>query len=191
MLLILICATLSGCAVEKRDISVHREAGGSPQISPYHRKDWPHWIDADGDCQNTRQEMLITTSQKPVQFKDSKHCTVIYGEWYVVYTGMTFTRTSDVDIDHVVPLAHAHRHGAENWTKEQRKIFANDPENLLVVSYSANKSKSDKAPHERLTPLKSYWCEYGKCCERIKDKFRLWYSKQERIILNQLAETCL
>ena len=74
------------------------------------------------------------------------------------YTGMTFTKASDVDIDHIVPLAHAHRHGADKWTKEQR----NDFDNLLVVDDSANQSKSDQAPHEWLPPLKSYWCEYGK-----------------------------
>jgi len=42
-----------------------------------------------------------------------------------------------------------------------------------------------------LPPLKTYWCEYGKRWERIKDKYRLWYSSQERITLHQLAETCL
>ncbi len=126
-----------------------------------------------------------------MQFKDAKHCTVTYGKWYGVYTGKTFTKVSDLDIDHIVPLAHAHRHGAENWTKEQRKIFANDFGNLVAVSDSANRSKSDKAPDEWLPPLKSYWCEYGKRWERVKDKYRLWYSKRERITLNHLTETCL
>lgn len=36
-----------------------------------------------------------------------------------------------------------------------------------------------------------FWDEYKKRWERIKDKYKLWYSKQERITLNQLAETCL
>ncbi len=84
---------------------------------PYNRKDWPHWIDEDGDCQNTRQELLIATSKLSMQFKNDKRCTVIYGQWHGVYTGKTFTKASDVDIDHVVPLAHAHRHGADTWTK--------------------------------------------------------------------------
>ena len=85
ILLISILATLSGCAIEKRDTPLQQKSIVNPsQTTPYNRKDWPHWIDADGDCQNTRQELLIATSKKPVQFKDSKHCTVIYGEWYGV-----------------------------------------------------------------------------------------------------------
>ena len=88
-------------------------------------------------------------------------------------------------------MAHAHRHGADKWTKAQRRTFANDFENLLVVSDSINKSKSDQAPHEWLPPLKSYWCEYGKRWEYIKNKYHLWYDRQERIALNKLAETCL
>lgn len=191
-----ILLTLPNCAIEKRDYPLAQQPVSSYPYhiiptTPYNRKNWSHWIDADGDCQDARQELLISSSRIPVQFKDSKQCTVIYGEWYGLYTGNTFTKASDLDIDHIVPLAHAHRHGAENWTKEQREIFANDLENMVAVSNSANRSKSDKAPHEWLPPLKSYWCEYGKRWERIKDKYRLWYNQQERIILNQLAESCL
>ncbi|MDP3608650.1 MAG: HNH endonuclease family protein [Nitrosomonas sp.] len=189
-LLIATLGIFSGCSINKQESYPNQDAGISAYQTPYNRKDWPHWIDADGDCQNSRQEMLIANSKIPVQFKDSKHCTVIYGEWIGAYTGRVFTKASDVDIDHVVPLAHAHRHGAGRWSRAQRREFANDFENLIVVSDSVNKSKSDKAPHEWLPPLKSYWCEYGKRWERIKDKYKLWYSSRERAALNQLAKTC-
>lgn len=184
---------LSSCAIEIREI-LQKQNDATKFIIPYklyNRKDWPHWIDADGDCQNTRQEILIASSTKPIQFKDTRECTVSYGEWLVVYTGRQYTQASDVVIDHLVPLAHAHRHGADKWTRKQRRAFANDFENLVVVDDSINKSKSDRAPHEWLPPLKTYWCEYGKRWERIKDKYKLWYSKQERITLSQLADTCL
>lgn len=192
-LLIATLGTFSGCAADKGENYPSQNAGVSAyQTSqkPYNRKDWPHWIDTDGDCQNTRQEMLIAASRTPVQFKNSKHCTVVKGEWVGAYTGKVFTKASDVDIDHIVPLAHAHQHGAGKWSRKQRREFANDFENLIVVSDSVNQSKSDKAPHEWLPPLKSYWCEYGKRWERIKDKYKLWYSSQERVTLNQLARTC-
>lgn len=83
---------LSGCALEKRDIPLQQDSAANYADHPlpvifYNRKDWIHWIDVDGDCQNTRQELLIAPSKRPVQFKDSRHCTVIYGKWYGIYTG--------------------------------------------------------------------------------------------------------
>lgn len=182
--------TLSGCAVEKR-VTPQQELIAAPApVSPYNRKDWPHWIDADRDCQNTRQEMLIASSWVPVKFKDSRHCTVVSGEWFGVYTGKTFTKASDVDVDHIVPLAHAHRHGADKWTRDRRRTFANDFENLVVVYDAVNQSKSDQAPHEWLPPRKDYWCEYGRRWIHIKEKYRLWFSSRERETLGMLAETC-
>ena len=177
-------------SIHKQSEEAYRQADPSTYSKVYNRKDWPHWIDFDGDCQNTRHELLIAASDAPVQFKNNKRCTVRYGQWYGVYTGQTFTKASDLDIDHVVPLAHAHRHGAADWTRAQRRVFANDFDNLLVVNDSTNKSKSDQAPHEWLPPREDYWCEYGKRWGRVKDKYGLRYSDQERIALNQLVETC-
>lgn len=189
-LLVSVLVTLSGCAVEKRVTPQQESIAAPAPVSPYNRKDWPHWIDADGDCQNTRQEMLIASSRVPVKFKGTRHCTVVSGEWFGVYTGKTFTKASDVDVDHIVPLAHAHRHGADKWTRDQRRTFANDFENLVVVDDAANQSKSDQAPHEWLPPRKDYWCEYGRRWQRIKEKYRLWFSSRERETLGMLAETC-
>jgi len=70
------------------------------------------------------------------------------------------------------------------------RVFANDYENLLVVHDATNQAKSDKAPHEWLPPMKSFWCEYGKHWERIKDKYGLRFSSEERLALNKLAKTC-
>ncbi len=195
ILLISISAAFSGCAIEKKESTFLQKAitnytESSVPVTRYNRKDWPHWIDEDKDCQNTRQELLITTSKVAVQFKNFKHCTVEYGRWYGVYTGKTFTKASDIDIDHIVPLAHAHRHGAENWTKEQRRAFANDFDNLLVVDKATNESKSSRAPHEWLPPLKSYWCEYGKRWQQIKNKYRLRYTRDESATLTVLIQTC-
>jgi hypothetical protein len=189
-LLVSVLVMLSGCAVEKRVMPQQESIATPAPVSPYNRKDWPHWIDADGDCQNTRQEMLIASSRVPVKFKNARHCTVVSGEWFGVYTGKTFTKASDVDIDHIVPLAHAHRHGADKWTRDQRRTFANDFENLVVVDDAANQSKSDQAPHEWLPQRKDYWCEYGRRWTHIKEKYRLWFSSRERETLGMLADTC-
>ncbi len=185
---------LSGCQQLPKPIEHARQPQQSESIpatgTPYQRKDWPHWVDTDKNCRNTRQELLIATSQTPVQFKDTRQCTVKAGLWIGPYTGKTLTKAADVDIDHIVPLAHAHRHGASGWTRAQRRAFANDFENLLVVSDVVNRAKSDKAPHEWLPPNKGFWCEYGKRWQRVKDKYRLFYSTPERNVLKQLAATC-
>ncbi|SER74405.1 Protein of unknown function [Nitrosomonas sp. Nm51] len=188
VLILLTLLALSGC----RQLGKQAQQADSVQTikTPYQRKDWPHWIDADRDCQNTRQELLIAASRIPVQFKDARRCTVKAGLWIGPYTGKKFTNAADVDIDHIVPLAHAHRHGADKWTRAQRRTFANDYDNLLVVDDATNQAKSDQAPHEWLPPNESFWCEYGHRWQRVKDKYRLHYSKPERTTLKLLAETC-
>lgn len=157
----------------------------------YNRKDWPYWVDYNSNCRNTREEFLLITSNRPVKFKSYKRCIVKYGHWYGVYGRKTFTKASDVYIDHIVPIKHAHRHGADKWTRAKRRAFANEYNNLLVIGNSFKQSKSDNAPHEWLPPNKSFWCEYGKRWTYIKNKYGLHYSGQERITLIQLAETCL
>ncbi len=62
----------------------------SVRASGYNCKDWPHWEDLDGDCQNTRAEILIRDSRIPVQFKDHRECSVVAGEWFGPYTGRPF-----------------------------------------------------------------------------------------------------
>ena len=42
----------------------------------YDRDDWRHWEDFDGDCQNTRHELLIVSSIFPVTFTNARGCTV-------------------------------------------------------------------------------------------------------------------
>ena len=85
----------------------------------YSRSSYKHWIDADKDCQDTRQEVLIVESlEKPTL--DKKGCIVISGKWHDPYTDKYFTNPKDLDIDHFIPLKEADKSGAKNWTKEKR-----------------------------------------------------------------------
>ena len=74
----------------------------SPTASPYDRRLYEHWIDADGDCQNTRQEVLIAESLEPVTL-DSSGCHVESGRWLDSFTGQEFSDPANLDIDHMVP----------------------------------------------------------------------------------------
>jgi hypothetical protein len=184
------CHSQSCKSQHKASQQAHEQAEKGSFSNLYNRKSWPHWIDVDGDCQNTRHELLIATSETPVKFKKGKICTVQSGQWYGVYTGKTFTLASDLDIDHVVPLAHAHRNGAVNWTRNQKKAFANDPINLLAVDDSTNQSKSDKGPSEWMPPRQGYWCKYAEKWNAVKLKYKLSYSQQEKPFLDNIQSSC-
>ena len=70
----------------------------------YNRDDWSHWLDSDGDCMNTRHEVLLTQSMGNVLLS-SDGCRVLSGVWTGPYTGTRYQNPSDLDIDHVIPLA--------------------------------------------------------------------------------------
>ena len=157
---------------------------GAPVI-PYDRDLYKHWIDADRDCQDTRQEVLISESVQPVVL-DDRGCRVVSGEWLDLYTGQTFTDPSRLDIDHFIPLSEAHRSGADTWTPEQRQSFANDLTNehsLIAVSASANRSKGDRDPANWLPPDESFQCEYIKRWGAVKEYFNLRMDATERNFL--------
>ena len=55
---------------------------------PYNRAERSHWIDADGDCQNTWVEVLLRDAQPgTVTFRDARECVMESGKWVEPYTG--------------------------------------------------------------------------------------------------------
>lgn len=97
--------------------------------TPYDRDRYGGWVDEDRDCRNTRQELLQELSTRRPRWSPDG-CRVVSGRWYDPYTGKTFTTSSPLDIDHLVPLAWAWDHGADEWTDRRRRAFALDTRNL-------------------------------------------------------------
>jgi hypothetical protein len=137
----------------------------------YNRDDWDHWIDADGDCQDTRGEILMRDSLKPVTYHSNAKCRVIAGLWELPYIGGTETNAQQLDIDHIIPLKWAHGHGGDRWTESQKRNFANDPDNLLATSSSANRSKGAKGPDQWLPSINK--CSYAQRWEQLIEKYGL------------------
>jgi len=158
--------------------------------SLYNRKDWPHWVDLDRDCQDARAEVLITASSIQVKFKRNKGCSVSHGKWFDPYSNQTFTQASKLDVDHIIPLKEAHISGGSDWTREERRVFANDPENLLVVSAGENRSKGAKDPAQWMPDVISYHCEYVKLWVGVKTKYSLAIDSVEQVAINKILAGC-
>lgn len=128
----------------------------------YSRTLFKHWVDADGDSCDTREEVLIAESTSKAQV-DAYGCKVVEGDWWSAYDGVTTTDPSTFDIDHVVALKEAWDSGAWAWTSTRREAFANDltdPRALIAVSASSNRSKADKDPSQWMPTRTAYACEY-------------------------------
>ncbi len=148
------------------------------------------WRDADGDCQNTRHEVLITESQIAPTFSLSG-CTVVAGQWTTFYDDRTYTSAADVDIDHMVPLAEAWGSGAQAWTQAQRVAYANDlgyEGSLNAMSGPLNSSKSARGPEEWLPPANV--CRYIAVWIAVKIRWSLTVDPAEQAALIRQADTC-
>jgi len=156
---------------------------------PYKRSLYPHWSDLDRDCQNSRDETLLDESLNPVKYKTDRGCKVASGWWYGYYSDKFYDNPRQLDIDHVVPLKEAHLSGADEWSRELRKQFANDPENLIAVQASENRRKGAKDPAHWLPSNESYHCEYIARWLAVKLKYRLEIDPDEQQTINKVVST--
>ena len=143
--------------------------------SSYDRAAFRHWFDADGDCQNTRAEVLLVETKVQVTYTSSRRCTVATGHWYSAYDGARWTDASEVDIDHLVPLKESWESGALEWTAQRRTDYANDlglPDSLVAATDEVNQSKGDRDPDEWLPPRAAAHCSYA--IRWVKVKYRWW-----------------
>ena len=159
-------------------------------LDGYNRNWFPHWLDEDGNCRDTRAETLIRQSDIPVAFDDTGHCRVTTGRWYDPYTGNTYTDDNDLDIDHIVPLKWAFEHGADKWPEITRAAFANDTINVIAVSLTANRSKGAKGPTEWMPSNQSYRCKYLERFQEVTRKYQLEFTASEQRVLSKQLSAC-
>ncbi|MGW1724547.1 HNH endonuclease family protein [Streptomyces sp. NPDC002306] len=154
----------------------------------YNRDLFPTWITISGTC-NTREYILKRDGSNVTT--DSA-CVATGGSWYSVYDGATWTAASDVDIDHLVPLAEAWDSGASAWTTAQRQSFANDvtrPQ-LLAVTDNVNQSKGDKDPAEWMPSRSAYACTYVRAWVQVKYYYNLKVDSAEKTKLSSVLSGC-
>jgi hypothetical protein len=164
-----------------------------PEVtSGYDRSLFKHWIDADGDSCDAREEVLIIESLEPVTLGTG--CKVLTGRWLSNFDGVVITDSSKLDMDHMVPLKEAWDSGANTWSASRRQAFANDidlPEALIAVSASSNRSKSARDPAEWLPTNLSYRCQYVEDWMAVKVKWELSVDAKEFEALRSVSVGCV
>jgi hypothetical protein len=158
----------------------------------YQRELFTHWVDADHDGCDTREEVLIAESRSLAQV-DPYGCKVREGDWFSAYDGLTFTDPAEIDIDHMVALAEAWDSGAAGWDAGRRQAFANDldhPQALRAVSASSNRSKSDLDPGQWKPTRDAAWCEYAIDWVAVKKAWDLSADQNEVDDLRVMLRTC-
>ena len=161
----------------------------SDYLEGYDRTLFKLWVDANKNGCDTRAEVLI--KEAVVKPKKGAKCKLTGGKWISSYDGITYTDSSKLDIDHLVPLAEAWRSGAWAWTDKEREDYANFLENdmaLNAVTASLNRSKGDKDIANWL-PKKNV-CKYLIGWVSVKASFNLTVDAAEAKIINSNYSTC-
>ncbi|GIE34151.1 hypothetical protein Ait01nite_071960 [Actinoplanes italicus] len=153
----------------------------------YNREKFPHWRDAGENC-DVRDTVLKRDGDK-VKFSG---CNVVAGSWDSWYDGKVLNTPTQVDIDHMVPLANAWRSGADVWTDDERGDFANDLDRpqLFAVSAASNRSKGDQDPSTWKPPAENAWCVYAQDWIEVKSYWKLTVTKKEKEALTEMLGTC-
>lgn len=157
-------------------------------LDGYSREKFEHW--AIEDRWPETQEVVISRDAKTVGLQTrarqaSQH-------WHSPYDDRILTRASDVDVDHVVPLANAWRSGADKWSPSLRHKFANDlsTTQLVAVSVVANRTKGDQSPDQWVPPNTAYHCVYSRAWTHVKFTYGLSVTKKEKDALSSMLDTC-
>jgi hypothetical protein len=148
------------------------------------------WADTDGDCQNTRQEVLaIETMAVPSYTQDG--CEVSGGQWFTFWDNRTHASPSTLQIDHTVPVHEAWGSGARYWSQERRVAYLNDlgdPRTLNAQTSELNVEKNGKSPQYWMPPANG--CAYIEQWVAVKIRWGLSVNSGEKATLLRYASSC-
>lgn len=158
----------------------------------YDRDTWKHWVDADDNGIEARDEVLIAESLVAVTM-DADGKKVESGLWVGPYTGLVSTNPRDFEIDHMVPLKEAHESGGHAWSEEKKEKYANElsqPDHLIAVKSGSNTSKLDRDPAEWMPPNRAYWCNYLEDWTEVKRQWGLCMDQTEADYVQRGLQVC-
>lgn len=172
--------------------TLHEEQRPIPAQDYMRKLHFGRWINdpTDETCMNTRAKVLVRDSAGNVTFRNNKQCVVAAGLWWDNYTGQEYTSSTQIQIDHMVPLKNAYISGAFNWDYKTRCLYANYmglKEHLVSAEARQNMSKGDRGPEKYLPPDLSFRCNYIKNWLMVKLIWRLNMTADEVQAIHEVA----
>ncbi|GAA3657679.1 HNH endonuclease family protein [Lentzea roselyniae] len=158
------------------------------KMAGYSRDRFPHWSSQGNSC-DTRE---IVLQRQGADVKSDKDCKAVSGTWNSAYDNVVIRDAGEADIDHMVPLAEAWRSGADKWTDDERKTFANDLGGiqLIAVTAKSNRAKGDQDPAKWKPPAQAYWCTYAQHWISVKITYKLTADQAEHDALASMLKAC-
>jgi len=169
-------------------VAPESDAGVDYDRDDYMPRGW--LFSARSGC-SVRELVLIAEATSISQV--DQDCRPLDGVWISWYDGDAFDNPSELDIDHMVPLAEAHDSGAAVWSEERKSDYANDHDlsaALTAVSASSNRHKGAHDPADWRPPLRSAWCQYALDWIAVKLKWSLTVDQREVDALREMLNTC-
>lgn len=167
----------------------------------YNRDDWKHWSSAGSSCWDTREAVLLRDaeagsvvmldSSKKETTDPSKACSIKSGKWTDPYSGKVFTDPSKLDVDHMIPLSFAARHGGQAWDAGKKETYANNMaygHHLIAVSAAENRSKGDKGPSEYQPKILK--CQYAVDWVNVAKAWDISITQADKTALESMLATC-
>ena len=146
-----------------------------------------------GNCQDARQKVLISDCLVEVTFESERECRVGSGRWYGALTGTYGDTSGDLDVDHLVPLKSANDSGGWVRSSARKEKYANylgDPDHLIAVTNTANRSKGAKGSEEWWPPDQEYWCQYAADWTEVKFEWGLTMTRRQGESVIEMLDTC-
>lgn len=193
----MIAISLSGCGRSDtsstsrtaRDLLVTLVVEQSIDDGSYERPSFgDDYVDADNDCEDTRNEILIRDSRRGTTGK----CEVETGYWQSEYETFSASQASEITVDHLVALKEAWISGAREWSEDRLKRYFNDLDfefSLSLMSKALNSEKGSNDPSSWLPAQAT--CEYVVRWVAVKYRWNLSVDADEKSKIEELlSEPC-
>jgi hypothetical protein len=168
-----------------------------PQAIPdFDRQEWGgRWAPTDhhganGCTWDTRHLVLRRDAVRAETREErGKACRVTGMVLIDPYTNIREARPAgDFDVDHIVPVAEAHRSGGWRWSRERKIAYYNDLAGLVATTTRQNRQKGDKDPAGWLPAVGQ--CEYVRTWVQIKERWSLSMDSAEVAAVGAVLRQC-